>query len=151
MISLFPKSKALKSYVLILPHFLKKAYGKKKQYSKGQILDAIKQTSLNQKYQNYALALFMFKKSFEALEVKLWESPGRAEGLPIIIKNSGRYSQLRKEVAKKFFKGNELFKIHDLLSLSNIHMKKGKVFDPADISISALGDSVQDYYDADGD
>ena len=75
MITTFKKKKAIEAYVHILPVLLKKKHGKKKQYTREQIEELVSSMKLDQKYIDYALALFMSKKSFTStlrVALRIW-------------------------------------------------------------------------------
>jgi len=95
------KRAAVKSYVTELPAVIKKRHGKHKKYPETQLTDCVKSAGLNLAHIDYALAIYMGRKEYETLRRK--------------HPSFGDYDRLRKEVAKRFFKGNSRFNIHDLL------------------------------------
>ena len=93
------KRRALNSYVKVLPVLLKKKYGKHKRYTEKQVRKAAELAGLNEKYLNYALAMYVSRGEFEALN--------KVRGL------SCEYEEIRQEVANRFFGGDTKFTIHD--------------------------------------
>jgi len=94
------KRRVLKSYVKVLPSLLKKRYGKHKRYTEGQVRKTVEFAGLNQKYLDYAFAMYISRDEYEALTKVRSLSCG--------------YDEARLEVANDHFGGNSKFTIHDL-------------------------------------
>ncbi len=127
MINLIKERFVVRSYVRVLPIVLKKIYGKHKHYSEIEVRDAISSANLNDNYIDYAFAIFLSKKNFKIIRSK---------------DNSLRKcNDLRKILAKRFFKGDMKFSIHDILknAHSQINRKTNITFD-GNVSGSEFGD-----------
>lgn len=105
MIEFFQKWRAIKSYVKVLPPILKKKYGKHKRYTERQVRKAVMETGLNQKYMDFALAMYISRQEFENLKKER--------------EVSCDYDEARQEIAEDFFGGSIDFTIHDALDGSS--------------------------------
>lgn len=101
----FKKQRALKTYVKVLPPLLKKRYGKHKRYTEGQVRKTAEAAGLNNKYIDFAYAMYMSRREFETFTSD--------QGL------SCSYEECRKTIADDYFHGNASFTIHDALDSAN--------------------------------
>ena len=99
IIEYFKKRRAIKAYVRVLPRLLKKRYGKHKKYTEGQVKKTVEVAGLDQQYVDYALAMYIGRREFEAMT--------KVRGL------SWDYDEVRQEVADDHFNGDSGFTIHD--------------------------------------
>ena len=109
MFNWIKKRTTLKSYVKLLPLFLKKRYGKHKRYSEEEIRTSVQQGGFDNSFIEYAYAMFMSRNEFGSLKHK--------------NKDLEDYDTLRKEIARSFFSGNTSFTIHDVLASALIPKK----------------------------
>jgi len=90
----YKKKKAINSYIQRLGKDLVKNYGKRKKYSSGQVVKAVKKGNYNWLYVCYAHAMYTSFKSFQQ-----WH---REQG------ETCDYHAMKEEVAKNYFDGNAL-------------------------------------------
>jgi len=100
----FRKRRAIRSYLTVLPPLLKKRFGKHKHYTEGQVLRTLNEAGLNQKYTDYALAMYVSHHEFESLM--------RENKLPC------EYKEIRQEIADHFLKGDTSFNTHDVFDFA---------------------------------
>jgi hypothetical protein len=97
----FRKRRAIKAFVRVLSPLLKKRYGKHKRYTEGQVKKTVEAARLDQRYIDYACAMYMNRRTFEEMT--------NLKGITL------DYDEVRQEVADDHFNGNAGFTIHDTL------------------------------------
>lgn len=99
------KHLALKGYIKKLGPELRHRYGKLKSYTPAQVNNGIQISGLNEHNVGYAYVLFCKQSAFNK---EFRESKGEMD-----------YKSMKKELADKFFQGEQNFNISDVISTGN--------------------------------